>query len=111
MKEKIRRRYLALKIDSDQRFNQKEFMDAVWEAILKLYGEYGASRMNLALIDYDTEKGLAITRVTHTEIEKFRAAIASITEIAAKPAAVHVLRISGTLKALQRNAKRLSVKS
>ncbi|MEM2281823.1 MAG: Rpp14/Pop5 family protein [Candidatus Bathyarchaeia archaeon] len=102
MKAKVRRRYLALKIDSDHKFGSKDFRDAVWEAILRLYGEYGASKTNLTLIDYNMEEGFAVVRVAHTEIEKVRAAIASITEIASKPAAVHVLKISGTLKVLYR---------
>jgi RNase P/RNase MRP subunit POP5 len=110
MREKTRRRYLALKIDSDQKFSQKEFMNAVWEAVLRLYGEYGASKMGLALINYNNEGGWAVTRVAHTEVEKFRAALASITEIADKPAAVHVLMVSGTLRALYRKARTSSFK-
>ncbi len=110
MKEKTRRRYLALKIDSDQKFSQKEFMNAVWEAVLRLYGEYGASKMGLALINFNPEEGWAVTRVAHTEVEKFRAAVASITEIANKPVAVHVLMVSGTLRALYRKARTLGFK-
>ncbi|PIX31515.1 ribonuclease P, partial [Candidatus Bathyarchaeota archaeon CG_4_8_14_3_um_filter_42_8] len=50
MLKRIRRRYLALEIDSGELFDSREFMDAVWSAVLKLYGEYGASRVGLALI-------------------------------------------------------------
>ncbi len=99
---KVKRRYLALKIDSNEKFDSKDFIDAVWSALLRLYGEYGASRAGLALIDHDAEKKLAIIRVVRTETEKVRAAIASITEIMAKPAAVHVLKVSGTLRALRK---------
>ncbi|MEM2439952.1 MAG: Rpp14/Pop5 family protein [Candidatus Bathyarchaeia archaeon] len=102
MKAKIRRRYLALKIDSKEKIGQKELMDAIWEAIVKLYGEYGASKTNLALIEYNAERDVAIIRVAHTEIENIRAAIATITEVAAKPAAVHILTISGTIKKLRK---------
>ncbi len=98
----MRRRYLALKLESAEKFEAKEFLDALWSAILRLYGEYGASKTGLALVDYDEERGLAIIRVAHTELEKVRAAIATITEINTKPAAVHVLTVSGTLRALQR---------
>jgi RNase P/RNase MRP subunit POP5 len=110
MRRKIRRRYLALKINSDQKFSQKEFIDAVWEAILRLYGEYGASKMGWILIDYNVEGGWAITRVAHTETERFRAALASITEIANKPAAVHVIMVSGTLRALHEKIRMLGLK-
>lgn len=106
MKEKIRRRYLALKIDSKEKVSHKEVIDAVWEAVLRLYGEYGASKTNLALIEYNEEESIAIIRAAHTEIERLRAAIATITEIAAKPAAVHVLTASGTIKAIHRKLGR-----
>jgi len=99
---KMRRRYLALKIDSSEKFEAKEFIDALWSAILGLYGEYGASKTGLTLIDYNGEKGIAIIRVFHKEIERVRAALATITEINSKPAAVHVLTVSGTLRALHK---------
>ncbi|MEM3055040.1 MAG: Rpp14/Pop5 family protein [Candidatus Bathyarchaeia archaeon] len=101
---KMKCRYLALKIDSNENFSSKELMDAIWEALLRLFGEYGASKIGLTLIDCYTEKRLAIVRVAHTEVEKLRAALASITKIA-KPAAVHVMAVSGTLRALRKKIK------
>jgi RNase P/RNase MRP subunit POP5 len=96
----FRRRYLALKIDSDELFNSKEFMDAVWSAVLKLYGEYGASRTGLTLIDYEMEKRFAVIRTSHTALEMIRTALASITKIEDKSAAIHILTVSGTIKSL-----------
>jgi len=107
---KTRRRYLALRIDSDGTFNSKDLMDAVWDSFLRIYGEYGASKAGLTLIDYDAERKLAIIRVTHTEVEKARVALATITSIATKPAAIHVLKVSGTIKALRRKLKAMSPK-
>ncbi|MGQ9530957.1 MAG: Rpp14/Pop5 family protein [Candidatus Bathycorpusculaceae bacterium] len=96
----MRRRYLALKIESDETFSSKEFMDAVWSAVSKLYGEYGASQTGLAMINYDVEKEFAVIRTAHTAVNIVRTALASITKIGNKPAAIHVLTISGTIKAL-----------
>jgi ribonuclease P/MRP protein subunit POP5 len=98
--KKTRARYLALTIDSEGMFGSREFMSAVWDAVLRLYGEYGASRTGLALIDYDAEKKLAILRTVHTTVDMVRAALASITKIRDKPVVVHVLAVSGTIKAL-----------
>lgn len=102
---KVKRRYLALKIDSKANLNSKDFMDAIWEALLRFFGEYGASKTGLTLIDYSAEKRLAIIRVAHTEVDKIRAALASITKIVAEPAAIHVLAVSGTLRALRNKIK------
>jgi len=103
--KKTRRRYLALTIDSDETFGSREFMSAVWDAVLRLYGEYGASRTGLTLIDYDAEKKLTILRTLHTTVDMVRAALASITKIREKPVAIHVLKVSGTIKALSKKIK------
>lgn len=105
MLKRIRRRYIALKIDSKETFSSKEFTNAVWDAVLKLYGEYGASKSNLRLIDYDAERGLALIQTVHTAVEMVRAALASITKIRNNSAAIHVLTISGTIKALRKKIK------
>ncbi len=77
-------------------------MRTIRSAAVRLYGEYGASKMNLYLVTYDAEKGIAILRTTQESIDLTRAALATITEIGGKPAAIHVLRISGTIKTLHK---------
>jgi RNase P/RNase MRP subunit POP5 len=101
--KRVRRRYLALKIDSQETFEAKEFMDAVWSAVLKLYGEYGASKTGLRLIDYNVEGKTAVIRTVHETLTMVRAAIATITHIGSKQVALHVVAVSGTIKALYKN--------
>jgi len=102
----MRRRYLGLALDSEQPVPREKFIDAAWAAITRLYGECGASKADLRLIDYDEEEGLAIVRTGHTEVEMVRAALATVTKIADKPAAVHVQRVSGTIRALKEKTGR-----
>jgi RNase P/RNase MRP subunit POP5 len=98
--KRVRRRYLALEIDSGEVFSSKEFMDAIWAAVSKLFGEYGASQAGLALIDYDAERKLVVVRTAHAALNMVRAALASIVKIQDKPVAIHVLRVSGTIRTL-----------
>ena len=98
----MKRRYLHLTIVSEQPLNEKDVIHAIWSAILKLFGEYGASQVNLALIEYEPQKSYAVVRCLHKALEMVKASIASITEINGKPAAVHIVRVSGTLKALRK---------
>lgn len=102
MSRRMRKRYLAFKVVSEQLVGKGDVADAVWNAVLRLFGEYGASQANLALIEYDQEKSWGIIRCSHKAVEMVRASIASVTEINEKPVAIHVLRVSGTLKALRR---------
>jgi len=76
-------------------------MDTVWGSMMKLYGEHGVSQINLKLIRFIAEENYAIVRVNHSGIDMARASLALITKIAGRPASVHVLKVSGTLKSLR----------
>lgn len=81
-------------------------MDAVYGAVLKLYGEYGASQTGLVLISYEMEQRFAVVRTAQTAVEMVRAALATITRIGNKSVAAHVLAVSGTIKALREKTSR-----
>jgi RNase P/RNase MRP subunit POP5 len=78
-------------------------MDALWASITKLYGEVGASLAGLALIDFDVDRKVAVVRCSLVSLPSFRASLAAVVSVAGKPAAVHVLAVSGTIKALFSN--------
>jgi len=98
--KRVKRRYLAVQFDIDGTLSQRDFLDAIWTAVSRLYGEFGASQTGLALIDFSEEDKTAIIRVSLKTLSQVRAAIASITRVAGKDGAIHVVAISGTLKSL-----------
>ncbi|MEA2090042.1 MAG: Rpp14/Pop5 family protein [Thermoproteota archaeon] len=98
----MRTRYLALEILSEHFFNKWDIINTIRHAVVQLFGEYGASQINLYLIEYDVEKNQAIVRCSHKAVEMARAAIASVTKMLDHPVAIQVLSVSGTLKALRR---------
>ena len=102
MSRRVRRRYLSLEVVSQQLLNERDFLNAVWNAVLQLYGEYGASQADLSLMEYDPQRNYAVVRCSHKALEMVRASIASITEINGKPTVIHVLGVSGTLRALRK---------
>jgi ribonuclease P/MRP protein subunit POP5 len=105
MTRRMKRRYIALHVTSTEPISEGTLMNALWKALSQLFGEYGASQTRLTLIDSDSSKKRATIRCSHNALEMVRATIASITEIDAKPVAIHVFRVSGTLKALQRKTE------
>ena len=92
-------------VDSTEAFEAEEFMDAVWSALIRLYGEHGASQTWLSLMRYDKERKLAIIRVTNDASVMVRTALAVATGMGDKPASLHVVSASGTLKALNKKIK------
>lgn len=97
----MRKRYLAFRVASDESVSEADLADAVWNAVLRLFGEYGASKTNLSFIEYNSEKGWGVVRCSHRTVEIVRASIASVTGIKENSVAIHVLGVSGTLKALR----------
>jgi RNase P/RNase MRP subunit POP5 len=80
-------------------------MYALWDAVVKLYGEYGASLTNMTLIDFDVERKSVVIRTSLLTVSMVRASLASITSLAGVEAAVNVLAVSGTTKALRKKLK------
>lgn len=105
MLRKTKRRYLALEIDSTETVGAQEFMDAVWSVIIRLYGEHGASKTGLTMIDYNMESKLAVIRVTNAASDIVRSAVATVTNIGGKHVSVHVIAVSGTIRALCKRVK------
>jgi RNase P/RNase MRP subunit POP5 len=89
-------------VESEESVKERELLDAVWKALTQLFGEYGASQCELTLIRSSKQKNYFILRCSHKALPMIKASIASITAINEKPAIVHILRVSGTLKALRK---------
>ncbi|MCW8802491.1 MAG: Rpp14/Pop5 family protein [Candidatus Bathyarchaeota archaeon] len=96
-----KRRYLALQVSSDQALENFTVFNAVKDSVLRLFGEYGASKANLKQVKFFPEKNLVI-RCSHLMLEQVRAAVTTIVEINKIPVAVNVSAVSGTLKSLSK---------
>jgi len=93
---------LAVKVDSEHTFREREIMDSVWNAVFRLFGEYGASKTGLSLVDLSEDGRTVFLRCFHDALEMVRASVASVTAIRDLDVALRVVGVSGTLKALRR---------
>lgn len=98
--KRAKRRYLALQLEVEGIPSEREIMDSIWTAVTKLFGEVGASLTGLTMIKFDVERRIAVIRTSLVSLHSVRASLATITSIAESDASVHVLAVSGTLKAL-----------
>jgi RNase P/RNase MRP subunit POP5 len=101
--KRVKRRYLALQLECEGSLGDREFMDTLWASVTKLYGEVGASLTGLSFISFDGERKIYVVKCLLASLPQVRSSIACITTVAGVPSAIHVLAISGTLKALFSN--------
>ncbi len=115
MSKYMRRRYIAVKIKLERKQTRNNDLNSgviwrtVWQSLLQLYGEYGASKTDLSLIEYNPEDMHAIFRCTHKGLDIVRNAISAVTQVRGLKAAFHVLYVSGTLKSLRKKLMKNSL--
>ncbi len=98
--KRVKRRYLALQLEMEGLPSERDLLDALWVSVVRLYGEVGASLTSLALISLDASRKVAVVRASLETLGMVRASFACITSVAGREAGVHVLAVSGTIKAL-----------
>ena len=101
--KRVKRRYLAVQLECDSLPSEREFMDAIWASLTKLYGEVGASLTGLALINLDAQRKVYVVRCLLASLPVVRASVACVASVAGLQASVNVLAVSGTFKALYSN--------
>jgi RNase P/RNase MRP subunit POP5 len=102
---RVRRRYLYVRVNSEDIISEEHFTCALADKIHFLYGVTGSTEMNYRLIEWDYDKQSAIIRVNHTMLTEIRAALAHIQEVNSKETRLDVLRVSGTIKTLKSKLK------
>ena len=99
--EPIRRRYLAFKVEGDT-VKRRDLEEAIKGSVERLYGLNGLWKLEPTLIEFDEHRRIGILRCNHRWLPWMRAALTAITEVEGKSIALHVIRVSGTLRALRR---------
>jgi len=102
----LRKRYIAFNLLSDSPISYKELSQSIWMEILKLYGEFGAAKVGFRLIEYDQKTGFGILRCNHTAVGLIRSSLISLKNIGDVRVIPHVLRVSGTIKALKQKSRK-----
>ncbi len=98
-----RNRYIAFEIISDSRFDRKPVVDAIWATLLRLFGEVGAAKTSLWVMDWEKEKMKGIIKVNHRSVDTLRQSMALVKEIEGKKASISTLTTSGTLKGARKH--------
>lgn len=98
MRRGQRRRYIAFELLSEGEITKSMLIHSIMNEIVRIYGEYGASKAQFWLSYYEEDSKRGIIQCTHRTVDLVRVPLAAITEIERTPVLVHVLGISGTIK-------------
>jgi RNase P/RNase MRP subunit POP5 len=96
-----KKRYVALAIECDEKFDETTVKHLVYEAVLGLLGEQGASKTGVSLKYFDAAKQLAVVRCSTPALEQVIAALAAKRYWRKQDIAIRLRGISGTLKGLE----------
>ena len=99
--KRLPRRYLLVRIMSEQAVTEEQFSDAFMSAIRRSFGEIGFARIEPKLVRFDSGKSLAIVACKASMVAQLQAAVALISGYSEVPTATLVLRVSGTIKGLR----------
>jgi len=98
-----RNRYLVFEMVTDANVNRKQAVDAIWGSLLRMYGEAGAAKTSMWVMDYEPAKKKGILKVNHMSANMLRACITVVTNISGRKARIDVLKTSGTLRKAREN--------
>ena len=101
-----RSRYVLFKWRDTVLLDHRLLSQAFSSALMRLYGEVGASRTRLRIIDMGTDDNFAIVRCSHKAVEMVRAAASIIKELNGRPIVLYSVGVSGTIKSLKEKTKK-----
>lgn len=102
MKRRFRVRYIAIHIHENM--NREMFETLFLDTLKHLYGEIGLGSIWLKIIEYHEKSNTAIIRVDHRHVDHIRLAV-SLFPYSGNKIQAHVIKISGTIKALRKSLK------
>lgn len=90
-----RKRYLAFEVLADKELSWHAIKQAIVTGVRDYIGMYGLAEAGLLFVKYNKNKG--VLRVSHTMLNKVRAAFMFISVIDATPVIIKSIKASGML--------------
>jgi len=112
IKVKLRRnRYIIFTVFCRDNVNIsfREILNSIFNSILSLFGEVGASKISFSLMRYYPEKRLGILRCDHLNLIKMRSALAFIKDIEGNNVTFRVIKVTGTFRKAEKILNSLSI--
>jgi ribonuclease P/MRP protein subunit POP5 len=98
----MKKRYVGFRVYSSEPVARDEVVRAIWSETLGFLGERTASELELWVLDYDEARQVGFLVCSHKQVDKVKACLTLVSSVKDKRLMVHVLGVSGTVKALNR---------
>ncbi|MFH1447729.1 MAG: Rpp14/Pop5 family protein [Candidatus Micrarchaeota archaeon] len=96
-----KKRYIAFRIEAEVKLSEGELRNGLQDALLSFVGEFGYSKANPKIIQFNSANRFGIMRCVPEEMNAMRTSLALINSISGKKVAVRLLGASGTLRKLR----------
>ncbi len=93
---KRKKRYIAFELVCDRDVDEKEFVSAIWDSMLSLFGEIGSANCGIWLEHFDGRRG--ILRCHRDALKNVKVALTLISRVGNVEVIPKVLGVSGTIK-------------
>ncbi|RMF88830.1 MAG: ribonuclease P protein component 2 [Methanobacteriota archaeon] len=99
---RMKRRYIAFRIHSAGAVAKKDFVHALLDEMLAMFGERLTAEVGLWVLDFDERRRRGFLTCSHRYVGEVIAAISLIHRLSGARASVEVLGVSGTIRSLKR---------
>lgn len=99
--KKDKKRYLAFEVISNENFNKKDIIRAIWDQSLNILGEVETARSELWIIEYNEEVSIGILKVLVDYLEDLRFVLTTMNEINDNKVIIKSLESSGVIRKLK----------
>lgn len=97
----LKKRYVGFRLTSDRVHSRREVSTLILNELYAMRSGH-EKMMRVRLLDYDVEKGLGMLLCDHKSVEKIRSTFGNVQNKSQGKTTIHVIGVSGTIKALKR---------
>lgn len=93
-----KKRYIAFEIITESAPEIHEIKKALWESMLRMFGEMGCAKIDAHFIDEQCKGKRGVIRCAHTATDELLSSFAFVSSVSGKKAVFRSLGMSSTVK-------------
>ena len=91
-----KKRYISFSLECDKPLNEAQVSEAIWKALLQMYGEVGTAKQKPWLASFSRNKG--VLRCSHDSVEEVKAGMLFVEKVGETKVIPRILKVSDSVK-------------